>query len=102
MSIEIHYICILLLIILSQALFLHTGVYLLAWTPYATFAMVWSFGNDSQVHPVVFSILELFAKSSCILTPLMNLYYNKAHRYVLPTEKIYWYYLYSQITNGYD
>ena len=70
--------------ILSQALFLHTGVYLLAWTPYATFAMVWSFGNVSEVHPVAFSVLELFAKSSCLFNPLINMRCNTAYRYELP------------------
>lgn len=60
----------------------YLGVYLVAWTPYAVFAMKVAFGVATEVHPITFAILELFMKSSVILNPMMHIVYNKKYRFV--------------------
>ena len=73
----------------NNQLVLVSGIYLLAWSPYAIFCMKMAFGMVTEVHPIVFALLEFCMKSSVVLNPIMHISYTQKYRYALLIVSFY-------------
>lgn len=64
-------------------MFYFKAFFLSAWTPYAILAMWSSFGDASNIPPVLFTVLSSIAKTSYMLNPILYIGTNRRYRSVL-------------------
>ncbi len=59
--------------------------FLVAWTPYASFALYVAAGNADKITPVMGTVPSLFAKMCTVYNPIIYFLLNKQVRFIIFT-----------------